>query len=55
MKQAWTYSQGMQDQGMGTTPEGENIITLEDMEEKRSTVRKKLHNTMYKNNRLRRS
>jgi len=40
LQQAWTYSQGMQEQGTGTTPKGENIITLEDMEEKGSTVRK---------------
>jgi len=53
MQQAWTYSHGMQEQGTGTTPKGENIITLEDMEEKGSTVRKMWHSTMYKHNRLR--
>jgi len=45
----------MQEQGTGTTPKGENIITLEDMEEKGSTVGKKWHSTMYRHNRLRRS
>jgi hypothetical protein len=31
----------MQEQSMGTIPKGENIITLEDMEEEGSTVRKR--------------
>jgi len=42
MQQAWTYSQGMQEQGTGTASKGENIITLEDMEEKGSIVKKNM-------------
>ena len=53
MKQAWTYSKGMHEQNMGTIPKEENIITLEDMEEEGSTVRKMWHITIYRHNRLR--
>jgi len=37
----------MQEQSTGTIPKGENIITLEDMEEEGSTVRKMWHNAIY--------
>jgi len=59
MQQAWTYSKGMQEQSTGTIPKGENNITLEDMEEEGSTVRKMWHNvtysdtTQHRHNRLR--
>jgi len=43
----------MQEKISGTIPKGENIITLEDMEEKGSIVRKMWHGTVYRHNRLR--
>jgi hypothetical protein len=44
----------MQEQSLGTISKGENvIITLEDMEEKGSTVRKGWHDTMYRHTRIR--
>jgi len=42
----------MQEKIWGTIAKGENIITLEDMEEEGSTVRKMWH-SMYSHNRLR--
>ena len=47
VQQAWTYSKGMQEQSTGTIPKGENNITLEDMEEEGSTVRKMWHSATY--------
>ena len=35
-----------------TIPKGENIITLEDMEEEGSTVRKMWHNKVSRHNKL---
>ena len=35
----------MQEQSTDITPKGENVITLEDMEEEGSTVRQIQHNT----------
>jgi len=43
----------MQEKISGTITKGENIITLEDMEEEGSAVRKMWHGTVYKHNRLR--
>jgi len=42
----------MQEKISGTIPKGENIITLEDMEEEGGTVRKMWHGTVYRHNRL---
>jgi len=43
----------MKEQSTCTIPKGENIITLEDMEEEGSKIRKIWHNTIYRHNRLR--
>jgi len=48
-----TYLKGMQEKISATLPKGENIITLEDMEEEGSTIRKMWHSTIYKHSRLR--
>ena len=42
----------MQEQSIGTIPKGENIITLEDVEEEGSAVKNMWHNTMYRHNKL---
>jgi len=43
----------MQEKILGAIPKGENIITLEDMEEEGSTVIKIWHSTVYRHDRLR--
>jgi len=43
----------MHEKNLATIPKGENIITLKDMEEKGSTIRKMWHSGVYRHDRLR--
>ena len=53
MLQTWTHSKGMQEKIVDTKPKEENIITVEDMEEKGSTARKMWHSRVLRHDRFR--
>jgi len=45
----------MQEKNLANIPKGENIITLQGMEEEGSTARNMWHNLVYRQSRLRRN